>query len=432
MVYIATILSVYSCIEPFEFETRDAEGILVVQTTMTDALEKKVVVLSRAANLENVNAATRDSLDVSRPFVRTINERVNPEEGASVSVMDDEGNIFVFEEIGNGIYESQEVFALQNGTTYQLQISTLNNETYESDFELLASKSEINDLYAERGLNENGEEGITIFIDGSDSMGQSDYFRYEYAETYKIIAPNYTGLNLRVIREEFEFVNDSTILWPDVELIAAPFEQQICYNSTSSKTINLANTNALASPILERHVVRFIDRDNPILSHRYSILSKQFVINAEAYNYYQNLNNFAQSESVFSEIQPGFLEGNMRRTDIENGFVLGYFEVASVSETRFFFNYEDFFPNEPLPPYFGDTSCNRIIAPALGNPERDGLQPLGCPPPSLIRRTKSREISYIGINEEPGDCEGPYLMVPGICADCSLLGSNIKPDFWMD
>ena len=28
--------------------------------------------------------------------------------------------------------------------------------------------------------------------------------------------------------------------------------------------------------------------------------------------------------------------------------------------------------------------------------------------------------------------EGRYLLVPKICGDCTVLGSNIKPDFWVD
>ncbi len=425
-------MCVSGCIEPFEFETRDAEGVLVVQATITDVLKKQVVVLSRTADLANVNIDARDTLDVRRPFVPTVKERVNPENGAMVKLLDDQGNMFEFVNSGDGVYESVAEFALVQNVEYQLRIETLNNEIYESEFEALAGKSNINDVYAERNLNENGEEGITIFADGSDSDGNSDYFRYEYEETYKIIAPNYTGLELEIIREERVDINDSTILWPDVKLASITEERQVCYNSDSSVNINLANTNALASSVLEGHVVRFINRDNAILSHRYSILLRQYVINGETYNYYQNLSNFAQSESVFSEIQPGFLEGNLKRTDIQDGSVIGYFEVASVVQQRLFFNYEDFFPDEELPPYFGNTNCERMIVPTLGNPERDGPQPPWCPAPSLIRRIKSREISYIGINVDPGECEGPYLMTAGICGDCTILGSNVKPDFWID
>ena len=38
--------------------------------------------------------------------------------------------------------------------------------------------------------------------------------------------------------------------------------------------------------------------------------------------------------------------------------VIGYFDVASVTSKRIFFNYIDLFPNESLPPYY--TECERI------------------------------------------------------------------------
>jgi hypothetical protein len=433
ILHIILLFAFYGCIEPFEFETRDAEGILVVQATITDELKKHTIVLSRAANLENVNIAVRDSLNVTETFVPTINERVNPELSATVILIDNQGNEFLFEDAGKGLYESSEAFALGENKAYSLQILTTNNETYESDFESLAGKSKINNIYAERNFNKNGQEGITIFTDGADATGNSDYFRYSFQETYQIIAPQYSFLELEIIREELEFDDDENPLYPDLKTVRRMEEERVCYNSESSSVINLASTNSLTSSNLERHVVRFLNRDNTIISHRYSILITQYVMNSEAYNYYQNLSNFAQSESVFSEIQPGFLEGNMKRTNSDNGLVLGYFEVASVAKERYFFNYEDFFPNEDLPPYFGGINCDRLIAPSIGNPLRDGPQPLGClHPPTLIARIIAEELNYFGINENPGECEGPYLMVPSICSDCTIFGSNVKPEFWID
>lgn len=429
--YITLLLALSSCIEPFDFETRDARGILVVQATMTDRVDTKFVILTRASDLANVNIEI-DSLDVRQSFTPTTNARLNPEEGATVTLVSDQGLEYGFDDQGNGLYESTEAFALAHDQEYQLRILTANQETYTSSFEALAGKSRIDDLRAERKANENGEDGVTIFADGSDTSNSSDYFRYDYVETYKLIAPTYSGLEVEIIREEREIVNDTILLWPDVKLATRKEEERVCYNTDRSVSLNLANTNTLSSSVLKGHVVRFIKSDNTILSHRYSLLLNQYIINSGAYNYYQNLSNFAQSESVFSEIQPGFLEGNIQRTDVEDGLVIGYFEVASIDSKRVFFDYVDFFPNEPLPPYFGNTNCDRLIAPALGNPEKDGPQPLGCPEPSLIRRVKAEEINYYAINEDPGECEGPYLMTPSICGDCTILGSNVKPDFWID
>ncbi len=428
--YIAFLLFL-SCVETFDFETRESSGVLVVEATITDKVGKQLVVLSRSANLENVNVPERDSLDVRSSFEPFVNERVNPEEGALVKIVTQTGIELSFNERGDGVYESLNEFGLEESLQYQLQIVTSNGETYESGFSALPGKSQIDNIYAERGFNEQGEEGVLIYADGIDSKGESDYFRYSYEETYKIVAPTWTSMEFEVLQENTEVVND-IIVYPKVRLVERSEEEQICYTTKSSQVINLASTVRSDASDSQRHIVRFINRNNPILSHRYSILLKQLVVDTNAHSYYRSLLDFSQQESVFNEIQPGFLEGNLKRTDIDNEKVIGYFEVASIAEKRFYFNYDDFFPNEDLPLYFGDINCGRFLSPALGDPELDGPQPLGCPAPSLTFKILSEQLEYASVNADPGECEGPYFMTFRACGDCTVLGSNTKPDFWVE
>ncbi|TMM57106.1 DUF4249 family protein [Maribacter algarum] len=430
--YLGGLLSLSACVESFDFETRESSGILVVEATITDKVDTQLVVLSRSANLEKVNIPERDSLDVRGSFEASVFERTNPEGGASVKIVSQSGIEFSFNERGDGVYESLNEFGLEASMQYQLQITTRNGETYESEFRGLSGKSRIDNIYAERGFNAQGEEGMLIFADGTNTTSESDYFRYSYEETYKIIAPTWTSMEFEVLQEELETINDTVVLYPKVRLVERSEEEQICYTTKRSQEINLASTLTSDASDIKRHVVRFINRNDPMLSHRYSILLKQFVVDNNAHSYYTSLLDFSQQENVFTEIQPGFLEGNLKRTDIDEGKVIGYFEVASIAEKRFFFNYEDFFPNEELPPYFGDINCGRFISPALGDPELDGPQPLGCPGPTLVFDILSGRLEYATVNADPGDCEGPYFMTFQACGDCTVFGSNIKPDFWED
>ena len=50
---------------------------------------------------------------------------------------------------------------------------------------------EIEDVYAERIINENNSEGMAIFVDSFDPTGNSRYYRYELEETYRVIAPDW-------------------------------------------------------------------------------------------------------------------------------------------------------------------------------------------------------------------------------------------------
>jgi len=421
---------VSSCIEPFEFEVRTAENVLVVEGTISTLNQQQFIFLGRAVNLNDVNIPEIPIYSPNTPFRPVDDSRINGESRALVKIVDDQGIEYLFseQEGENGIYVSDQSFAAKAGRSYQLQIRTLNNELYESDFSGPIGKSVIEDVYAERTINDFGEEGVAIYLDGSDTSNSSDYFRYTYEETYKITAPNWTPLEFEIIRENQEPQPDGSVLFPAVETVPRAQEEQVCYKTISSTDINLVSTNSLTRASASRVLVRFIDRNNPIISHRYSILIKQYVQSISSYNYYQNLRNFTKSESVFSEVQPGFLEGNIRAMDAENT-VIGFFDVASVSERRLYFDYDEFFPGEALPPYFFDFNCDRLLSPPIGDTEQDGPPEFNCPQ-LLIPRIKLALVEYVADNESPGICEGPYFVTPTICGDCTILGSNIVPDFW--
>lgn len=285
-------------------------------------------------------------------------------------------------------------------------------------------------MYAERIIDDNGKEGIGIFIDASHSNSDSPYFRYIFDETYKIIAPNWTPFEFEIIQEEFEVLPDGEVRYPDVRLVPRAREEMICYRTDPSRQIILSNTLGLEEPKLERFLVRFIPRDNPILSHRYSILIQQFGISRESYTFYENLKKFSSSSLVFSQIQPGLLEGNIRHINGDNKAV-GYFDIATEITQRIYFNYTDFFAGEDLPPYFGTVICDRLLSPPLENPNRDGPPALNCPQP-LVPRINLGLVEYLEVNGSPDQCEGPYFVTPTICGDCNVIGSNVAPSFWTE
>ena len=134
-----------------------------------------------------------------------------------------------------------------------------------------------------------------------------------------------------------------------------------------------------------------------------------------AYRFYETLKNFATSESLFSETQPGYLIGNIISQKDRNEKVLGYFDVASVDEKRIFFNYVDFFPGESLPPY---VSPCEIIAPLRG---------------FLIDQVRYNLVKYVkDYDGENLYRPGPYIVVDRVCGDCTVLGPSEAPEFWID
>lgn len=406
------------CVEPFDAVTADFDGGVVIEAVLTNELKKHEVLLSKGHSFEE------DS-------VTTIND-------ATVTIIDELQNEYRFQETDDGRYVSDSEFAAQNGIGYTLAINTREGLTYKSTVEKFEGEAEIENVFAERGPNAFSEDGITIYVDGKVNTGNSQYFRYTYEEAYKIIAPKYIDL-------DFKLTNYDPCRPPEtynLEIIPRPEQQQICFGYNESREIVQTSTISGNENDVKKFPVRFIPSDDFILRHRYSILVKQYVQSTDAYSYYSKLNDFSSSESVFTDVQPGFLESNITATTKDER-VLGYFEVASVSEKRLFFDYIDFYPNESLPKYPVNCDANIFRPQMFEQMICDGGNFPTCDKPYLFELIDNGTVAYWGefqLTTESegydifGDClhGGIYFVVPRVCGDCTLLGSNTVPEYWVD
>lgn len=382
MILLLVITS--SCIEPFEGAVDSFEDILVVNATITNENKRQEVLLSRSFRFE---------------------ENVTPaEENAEVVVRTEDGDQYIFEEVSPGKYLSNIAFAAEMNKEYTLMISTESGKSYASSgMQLPVQDTSIDNLYAERTTNNDGTEGMGIFVDSFDPSRGSNYYRHEYIETFKIIAPFWSPFDIVVIGEGV-----STIT---LDVILREREERICYGTNPSKSIQVASTLALSEDRLSKYNVRFIERDDYILTYRYSVLVRQYVQSPEAFSFYETLRGLSQSAgNVFSEDQPGFLAGNIFSLDNSRENIAGFFEVATVAEKRIFFDYEDFFPNEEPPPYIAD--CVPF------SPSTEG----GLGERDLLNLIYADAVRYYT----------PGLVVQKRCGDCTVLGSNVVPDFWIE
>ena len=446
-ILVFVLMALMGCVEPidvgsFASGSVTTSGILVIEASLTDEAKSQRILISRSRSIQSdstVNVEEDVLFNPNTPFISPQGLDVDPEQNAIVEVNTSIGERIVFMESEPGIYEAPENFTAEQAIGYTLNITTADGENYASTEMRMVGTSDINALYAERTQSDSGVDGMGIFVDTSDSDNESSLYRYTFEETYKIIAPNWRPFEFEIIREETEVIFDSngdvsSILYPDVRLVQRAREEQVCFKTDPSQDILLLDASGLQSGVAKRNQVRFINSNNPILSHRYSILVRQMSVSFEAFRFYENLRNFNQGGLVFTQIQPGPLEGNITNESGQNK-VIGFFDVSSVSSQRMYFNYEDFYPDEPLPPYFGTVTCDRFLAPILGNPERDGPPPPPneqCPQP-LVERIKLGLVEWLASNDdEPGVCEGPYQVTPTICGDCNIVGSNVVPEFWTE
>ena len=420
-----------SCVEELDLEVtgqNELPNILIVEAVITDEFKFQEVRLSKMDSLLD--------LRVERAFNQfapgsSQNEGdvdlVRYEENASVSISVSDGNQIIFVEGAPGTYISGQPFQVEEGLEYELRIKTADNREFVSKPMKIEGKSSIENVYAEKVTLSDGGKGIEIFVDSSPINGDAGNLRFRFDETYKIIAPNWSPF--QYILTDYDPCAIPVVY--DLDLVRRTEEARVCYTTVTSNNVILNNKDVNADGRLEQFSIHALGQNNFKISHRYSILVNQLVTSAESYGFYEKLKNFSENGNVFSQVQPGFLEGNISSTDGRQGTVIGFFDVASVSQKRLFFDYDDFFPDAELPDY--PINCT-----LQSTPEShvsycfQGLISNPCPQ-SVIERVFLDNITYVGANDNNiGTCPGPHVFVSKPCGDCRLLGSNEVPEFWIE
>lgn len=388
-------MMLFSCTEPYLLQTSNFEEALVIEATLTNELKTQQIKLTKTYRLE----------ENGPEFV----------ENASVSIEDDLGNVYNFIE-GDKIYESQNPFQAIVGRKYKLKVVS-NGKTYTSTQEVLSTVNPIQNVEV-HDINTTGVRGAEIKVKSFDPTNSSKYYRFEYEETYKIIAPKWVPYTVTV-----------EPLTKDLIYTPRTYEARTCYSTVKSNELLLQSTSNLSEDRID-FMIRFIPITNPIIMHRYSILVKQYVQSLEAYTYYNTLKTISNSSSILSQNQPGFFSGNITCESNPNEKVIGFFDVSSVSSQRIFFNFEDVFPNTNKPDYFYDCFDNCMEPDPLMCPGAYdycfGIGPDSTCSGQLVQNALNAipqtQIYYSGPNPI-------YLVVPP-CGDCTNFSSNVVPPFW--
>ena len=388
---ILLLLIVFSCVDPIDIKTITYENYLVIEATITDELKNQTIKLSRTFAIDTNGE--------------------NPETNAQVTVIDNENNTYIFNETTQGTYTSVNQFKALPNKEYTLKVVTKNGNSYSSKPALLTTPVQIEKLTTTIKTSTEGAEGVSISVHSFNPDNNANYYRYEYEETYQISPPFWSDEELKVVSANGPYI---------VEVVKRTVDNKDCYKTLYSKDILLAETKSLAEDRVN-FPVRFILDSDFIISQRYSILVKQYVQTFAAYNYYETLKKIASSQNVFAQSQPGFIAGNIVSDADENENVIGFFEVSSVSEKRLFFNYKDLFPNKTVA---FPSDCD-FVAPTIYDPFAKRS--------FLIELIQQNTYSYYKENDTGLEhLEGDYILVPKACGDCTVLGSNSKPSFWIE
>jgi len=408
---ILLFLIVIGCVEEIDVINYDNfNSLLVVEATITNQYITQEIRLSRAYPL-NTEGPVNES-------------------NANVKIVGNDGNLFIFEENEPGTYKSIIPFEAISGVEYQLEIITENGLKYGSKSESLSALSQLDDVYSERVYNEEGDEGLAIFVDSYDSQGISRYYRYEYEETHKIIAPHYND-SIAVIQPQPLPEPGEDFPVPEITIEPRDEPVEVCYKTENANSIIIASTIEFIEDRIDRFSVRFIKEDEySKLLHRYSILVKQYIQSREAHIYYKTLKEFSLSESLLYENQAGFFEGNVFSVENINEKVIGFFEVSSVSSKRIYLTFDDYFSDLPSPRP-ENVRCNQFYTPALtANDSHDAVAAI-----SPLETAIIGGLLYYEANDPPFDEFGdfaPFVLVLNECGDCTNFGVTQVPEWWED
>jgi hypothetical protein len=378
---VLILLAMVACVEPYEIKKTASTNILVVEGIISNQLKRHQIFLTRAVPLGD--------------------RRIMWEQGATVTLVDQNGNIITLTEEKPGKYETPE-FSAQAGNTYTLHITTSSGSEYASKPVPYQDGPDLSDVYAKYVDNNDGKgKGIQVYADTEDPSNQAHHFRWSYVETYEVHAPfpsNWIWLG----NNEVEYRSDGI---------------DTCYVTDTLRNVILRSTVDMEKDQVIGQRLRFIPERAHYLRFRYSILVQQFCMSEDSYLYWDNLRKTSEEQGSLSDMQPGSLKGNIVPLTNPEETVLGYFEAARVSEKRIFFSAITFYNDGLKMPQHFRSDCFDIPALLIPQSELDK---------AMERYGKSMYIWEV-YGMSPG---ATFELMPKSCCDCRDQGPTERPPFF--
>ena len=368
-----------SCVDPFDPDIEETEGVLVINGKITDKPGAHFVEVSRSSKLKE--------------------SRFLPVEGCVVRVQDRTGTMITYTEQSPGKYmaELDEDFLGLN-RAYKLFVDTPDGNQYESAHDTLLPCPEPANLYYEVESQPTADErvtyyGLQFYVDVKGGEDDSRHVMWELEETYEfhsnyLIGAIWDGVTFF----EYDFPTDSLYF---------------CYKTMKIKEIHVASSENLITNELTKYPLTFVSNQTPRLKHKYSLLAKQYSLSEEAFRFWDQSRILLTETGGFYETQPSTVPGNICNIHDDTELVLGYFHASQVKTKRITFR------------------CSfRFQTPGGYYCEGDTI--------SGISKLKGRYPYYM-YSLSPTEIGPPYLTADPECFDCRLLGGTIvPPDFWYE
>jgi len=265
----------------------------------------------------NTNAGESTIVSLSRT-VRLDSSLNAPEQGAMVTLEGSDNSVITFNELSGGSYIA-DLTQLNYVPTYRLHIRTSGGKEYASDYVPLKNSPAIDSISWKR-LESDPYKGVQIYANTHDPANQTQFYRYEYEETWEFRTPYFA--DIRYVPRG-SFVN------------YAPNTINTCWHQDISTSILLATSAQLSSAVIHEAPLVLVPFNSQQISVRYSIFVKQYALTQDAFNWWQILQkNTEQIGSIFG-VQPSANKGISIASATPPNWCLALSVVAPCSPNAF-------------------------------------------------------------------------------------------------
>ena len=305
--FFTLLISLVSCVENFQPQLDESDTLLVVDGTITNMEGPYTVKLSISSGLDI--------------------QAVTPASNAMVTLVEEDGPSEILTEYEPGIYRTKAGgMKGLTGKRYKLLVN-YDGRKYESEFQLLKAPTSISSVEAileYKATAESPEEvpGIQFYVNTASSPYEDDYYLWTLNGTYKYHA---SLLIYYVYEGALREFNDHDSL-------------NTCYHTYDIGGLYTAKTGNLTEPRITGKPMYFLPATDSKLSVRYSLLTTQYSISKEAYDFWHAVEQQVAHGGSLYTTQPYQIRGNVKNIDNPDEAVLGYFMVAGVTQNRLFVN----------------------------------------------------------------------------------------------
>ena len=381
------ILTSLACVDLYTPDIGEYQDALVVDAVFSNSFVPSKVVLTRTVNYNDLN--------------------IIPEEEAIVEILEMDGPRHRLVEQSPGIYQSDpDQFQGIPGRSYQLNITTRDGSSYESDWEIMNNPvpiANIEKVYEEIPVFDQSYEldkGINLYLSSVNESTETHYYRWSFEETFEFRVPFPSKVDFTEAQEVIPHNRELETCWRTIN---------------SSKTLIASSENAQDGSI-SKQPIQFVSVNDERLLIKYSILIRQHSISKSTYTYHKNILETTETTGSLFDPIPTENFGNMHSLN-GNLPIIGYFEVAGIDEERLWISKEEI-PTNPLIPT-GFEACPEVT---INTTNRFIYN-------WQIRRNLERGLVLVDSLFPFVNWTG-FLMTTPRCADCTLTGTNVKPDYW--